>query len=403
MRALFTLQPGYGDLFPMVPFARALEQAGHSVAFATGASFCAVVERAGFDCFPAGIDVIHGEDTSTDPRAAQAATLLELVSPYDQWLFQHTQWFRTITARAIVPDLLGIARAWHPDLIVRDFIEFGGCIMAELLGLPHALVGAVEFWPAFVEQALRPALDDLRAAHGLPPDPAGQMSHRYLTITGLPPEWVGPHEHCPPTTHFVRPVPFDDRAAGPAPAWLAELPEQPTVHASLGTVFNAVPGLYEAILDGLRDEPVNLIVTVGNRDPAAFGPQPGNVRIEPFLSHAHLLPRCDLMLSHAGYGSTMALLLHGLPSVLLPITADQPRNAARVAGFGAGVVLPDARRSPERIRQAVREVFGDATYRQQAERMQHRLGELPSLDHAVGLLERLVADKRPLVSAGDPG
>ena len=115
-------------------------------------------------------------------------------------------------------------------------------------GHGHAdLVGAVEFWPAFVEQALRPALDDLRAAHALPPDPTGLMSHRYLTITGLPPEWVGPHEHRPPTTHFVRPVPFDDRAASPAPAWLAELPAQPTVHASLGTVFTTVPGLYEDV------------------------------------------------------------------------------------------------------------------------------------------------------------
>ena len=56
MRALFTTLPAYGAFQPLVPVARALQDAGQEVAFAASATFCRVVEAAGFRCLPAGID-----------------------------------------------------------------------------------------------------------------------------------------------------------------------------------------------------------------------------------------------------------------------------------------------------------------------------------------------------------
>jgi UDP:flavonoid glycosyltransferase YjiC (YdhE family) len=40
----------------MVPLARALETAGHSVAFATDPGFCAYVRGVGFEARPAGLN-----------------------------------------------------------------------------------------------------------------------------------------------------------------------------------------------------------------------------------------------------------------------------------------------------------------------------------------------------------
>lgn len=398
MRALFTCQPGYGSFYPMVPFAQGLELAGHTVAFATSASFCPVVEAAGFTCFPAGVDRFLGGKPSSDPRAAEySAVASELPTPWDQWLYFHTQGFRNVLARAMIADLRDIARAWQPALIVRENIEFGGCIVAELMELPHAVASAVEFYPRWVEEAFWLSQHRLRVDHGLPLDPEGLMPHRYLTLTGLPPEWIGPHEVCPPTTHFVRPIPFDHRVDEPAPSWLAALPDRPTVHASLGTIFSRTPGIYEAIIAGLHEEPLTLIVTTGNRDPAEFGPQPDNVYIEPFISHTQLLPHCDLMLTHAGYGSTMAMLMHGVPAVLLPIHIDQLRNAARVAALGAGITLSVAECTPELIREVVRTVLNEKRYRRDAQQIQRRLETLPGVDYAVQLLERLAEHRKPIL------
>ena len=57
------------------------------------------------------------------------------------------------------------------------------------------------------------------------------------------------------------------------------------MYVTLGTEVNKTPELYPSVLqtitNGLRDLPVNLIVTLGrDKEPVDFGPQPANVHIE---------------------------------------------------------------------------------------------------------------------------
>ena len=59
---------------------------------------------------------------------------------------------------------------------------------------------------------------------------------------------------------------------------------------TLGTVFNTRRDLFATVIMALRDEPVNLIVTVGrDQDPAQFGPQPDSVHVERYIPHSELL------------------------------------------------------------------------------------------------------------------
>ena len=136
------------------------------------------------------------------------------------------------------------------------------------------------------------------------------------------------------------PSPADAGADDAPPEWLAEL-ERPLVYFTLGTIFNLESGdLFERVLAGLSGLPVSVVVTVGREvDPKALGPQPGNVRVEQYVPQSLLLPRCDLVVSHAGSGSVVGALAHGLPMVLLPIGADQPLNAARCEALGVARVL----------------------------------------------------------------
>ena len=91
------------------------------------------------------------------------------------------------------------------------------------------------------------------------------------------------------------------------------------MYATLGTGFNKTPGLLEGIA-ALRDEPINLTLTVGrDRDPAAFGPQPPNVHVERHVPQSMAFDACDLVVSHCGTRTMLATLDHGLPMVNIPI------------------------------------------------------------------------------------
>src|SRR3712207_6771895 len=157
----------------------------------------------------------------------------------------------------------------------------------------------------------------------------------------------------PPTAHALRTVVFDRSGDEALPGWVGQLPDRPTVYATLGMGFNRNTEIFRAIIEGLREEPLNLVVTVGrDQDPGQFGPQPPNVRIERYIPQSLLFPHCDLVVCHGGWNTVLAALSEGLPLVLLPIGADQPQNAERCDRIGVGRVIAPDGRTPEAIREA---------------------------------------------------
>jgi UDP:flavonoid glycosyltransferase YjiC (YdhE family) len=69
--------------------------------------------------------------------------------------------------------------------------------------------------------------------------------------------------------------------------------------------------------------------------------------------------------THAGLGTVLASLAHGVPLVCIPLGREQPDNAAAVMRLGAGRVVPPAA-GEEAVRDAVREVLADPAYRSAA-------------------------------------
>ena len=208
----------------------------------------------------------------------------------------------------------------------------------------------------------------------------------------------------PPTAHALRSVIFDRSGAETLPAWMADLANWPTVYVTLGTLENRSPGIFPAIIAGLRDEPLNIIVTVGrDQDPADFGPQSSNVHIERYIPQSLLLPHCDLVVSHAGFNSVLGALAHGLPQVVIPLSADQPDHARRCVMLGVGRVIQPDELSPEAVRQAVRAMLADPTYRKNATQLRDEMVALPGPEHGVALLERLAVEQRPLVATSETG
>ncbi|MBW3633287.1 MAG: glycosyltransferase [Chloroflexi bacterium] len=393
MRVLFTTNPSSGHWHPLVPFADALRQAGHEVAFATIPATCSSITALGFRCFPVGADETAIE---AQERRERWATLPGTEAAAWSW----PNLFAGVWATRRLPDLLEVCAAWHPALLVREDMEFAGGIAAEQAGLPHAAVQVTAWRPWFHPLIVEP-LNRLRESVGLPPDPDLAMLFRYLFLVPAPPSYHDPATPLPATAHAVRHAAFDRSGEEPLPTWVDTLPERPVVYATMGTAFNRVEGILPALVEGLRDEPITLIVTTGrDQDPADFGPQPPNVYIERYVPQSLLFPHCDLVITHGGSGTVMTALDHGLPMAIVPVAADQPDNAHRCAQLGVATVVTPDNRTPEAFRDAVQDVLADPRYRQTAERLREEMERLPGPEHAVGWLERLASETQPLFATG---
>jgi UDP:flavonoid glycosyltransferase YjiC (YdhE family) len=391
MRTLFATQAGSGHWRPLLPLATALQAAGHDVAFATTPVACATLGDLGFRCFPVGVD-----EWLIEPGAAPTARH-DPKTPVDrEWV----DVFVNIRAQRALPDLLATCEAWRPDLLVREMTEFAGCIAAERLGIPHAAV-QVGAWRPDLHALIGPALEGLRGQVGLPPDPQRAMLFRYLLLTPVPASFIDLAQPLPATAHAMRYVPCDVGAGGESwiPKWIETLEACPTVYATLGTVNNRTPELTSVILTALRDEPINLVLTIGSdADPADLGEQPAHVHIERYVPQSLLMPYCDLVVCHGGFGTVLTSLDAGLPLVLIPIAADQPDNARGCADLGVAELISPAQRTPEAIREAVRTLLGEPRYRRSAERLRAEMRAAPDLADAVGLLEQLATEKRSLAT-----
>lgn len=166
------------------------------------------------------------------------------------------------------------------------------------------------------------------------------------------------------------------------------------MYAALGTIAHAMPGVFELILEALRDEDLSLILAVG-QDPATFGPQPPNVHIERHLPQTQLLARCDVFISHGGFNSVKEALGCGVPLVVVPIMSDEPYSAERCAALGIGrAVMPDER-TPDAIGDAVRTLLTDTSYQARTQELSVEMHALPGAERVVELLTSLALERVP--------
>jgi UDP:flavonoid glycosyltransferase YjiC (YdhE family) len=383
---LFSFAGGRGHVEPLVPIARAAETAGHTVAFAGRHSRLPVVEALGFDFFPLG--------SPSDGAPPKRIPLQELDAEREERDVRER--FIREGARERAPAAIAFYADWQPDVVVCDQMDFGGLVAAERLGLPYATVLVLAAGSALVRaDVVAEPLDELRAEHGLPPDPEVAMHGRYLILSPFPSTLRDPAFPLPTTAQFFRAI--SPEPADAEPPWPPRLREASTVYFTLGTVFNLESGdLFSRVLEGLRDLPINVFATVGPHiDPDEFRPLPDHIHVERYIAQSEVLPHCSAVVSHGGSGSVLGALAHGLPSVLLPMGADQPLNAARCQELGVARVLDAVRATPEMVREAVAVVLSDPSYRVASERMRDEIAALPDPAHAVTLLERLASARRP--------
>ena len=353
----------------MLPLARALTEAGHDVAFASGEPIAAEAEAEGLTAFRTGLAM-----DAVEPSARRVRQVAASLPPAQVRPFVFTELFVGVELEPRMNDLFELVERWAPDVLVHDVAEFAAPLVATSVGIPYV---EHSYGPAIQDEVIRAAGDATApfwTSCGLAPHPLAGF-YRYLYLDVCPPG-LQVDEAATGAVQRIRTV--ATQPSGIQVPWLDALADQPIVYITLGTVYNHNLDVFQALLNGLRDEALNIVVTVGRQnDPEVLGRQPSNVHVHQYIPQELLLPHCAAVVTHGGAGSTLGALAFGLPLLVVPQGADHFYNADRVVAAGAGVqLLPDLL-TADSARDAVRMLLHDDTFRSAADRIKNELDAMP--------------------------
>ncbi|HEU5035491.1 MAG TPA: glycosyltransferase [Nocardioides sp.] len=371
-RFLVYVSPAVGHTLPLVPGLLELQRRGHEVHVRTMPSLVPVLRDAGIEAAPVADDVLaapitdHLAETDTDRLHAGQVDLIAR-GRYDG------------------PDLAAAVDAVRPDVLLVDVNAYGAKIHAERSGLPHATLlpsvvpvpgrglpayglgmkpmagplGRVRdavLWRVverMFSRAMLPGLNEMRRELGLPELTSALDNllapNTVIALTSEPLEYR--RSDLPANVHLVGTQPWDPPAE--RPAYLDE-PGDPWVLVTCSTEYQGDEQLARVAVEALRDEPVRVLVTLADAYAEAALSTAGNVRVERFVPHGHVLPDAAAVVCHGGMGIVTKAAAAGVPTVVVPFGRDQPEIARRVTEAGAGVSLKPKQLTPERLRDAVR-------------------------------------------------
>lgn len=457
MRVLFTVFPSTAHFLPIVPYAWALQSAGHEVCVASApgvatgvavSEFQASVTAAGLTAVSCGEpellsvhDAGYEDYESLLPTMgesdAYAAALGIAGDERHFWdVFYH---FTLLTIRNYHPPkprqdvqaVVDFARRWQPDLVLWDPWFPCGAVAARAAGAAHARVLMAPDYTAWASE--RFASRRIEARDGLPANPLAETMRPLAdlygfevddelllgqwTIDPLPPGMRLPSAA---TTISSRCVPFN--GADVLPEWLYEKPSRPRLALSLGVstrmFFKGDWGRLAKLLEAVGGLDVDVVATLNqNQLLDVAGEVPGNVRTIDYVPLTQLLPTCTALLHHGSPATYAVAVANDVPQLVAD--TDEPTRIVGkatgdgiewdlqcqkqltagpisrfVAGRRAGARIDHQTQSVAEIRELIHGVLTDQSYRDGAAALHREWAAAPSPVALVPVLERLTAEHR---------
>lgn len=387
MRVLMTCQPALSHAAQLVPLAQALMGRGHQVTFATSESYAARLRERGLVARGVGQDFLLREGDPTYGNTVGARLFLGFID----------------LARAdTIADTSALGEALRADVIIREYAEFSGLISARQLGVPVITHGIMHRLPPpalerIIAELERPA----RTADTEPPKtPAELYGELYLDV--VPPSFRLSWETAEPFVLQTAPSEYDGAGTRIAEPWLSRLGvERPLVYVTLGTLFTHNRVVWRTLLEAVANLDADVVITIGpDTSDTIFDGAPDNVLVRRFVPQSHVLSRAAALVCHAGFNTLIGAFRAGVPSVCLPLNADQPLNAAACAAAGAGVNLAHSARdsrgpiidpaalTAHEVQQAVETILADESFRSAAQALSEEIRNMPRADDTAMAIEQ---------------
>lgn len=358
MDFLLTSIGSHGDVHPFVGVGRELKSRGHTVRMLVNEHFRDMVQRAGLTAIDLGTKDdylrITKDPAMWHPRKGPARVMqytIETFEPVYKACLEQASADTTIVSSSLGIASLCAAETHGRRVITAHLAPI--CVRSterlphlpipfDLNRLPHFM--RRKFWEGadkwFIDPPIAPAFNAFRAKLGLKPVSQifGVYWHSPLKSVGFWPDWFAPrcsdwpahfissdfplydesdhHELDPSLEEFLR--------AGDAP--VAFTPGSAMVHGRefFQTAIDATARIGRRAL---------LLTRFPEQIPSDL---PGHVKHVAFAPFGDLLPRVAALVHHGGIGTTAQALRAGVPQLFMPMSHDQPDNAANVKRLGCG-------------------------------------------------------------------
>lgn len=417
MNILLVPMGSAGDVHPHVALGLRLQARGHDVTMFTSSHFAELAARAGLDLVPIGSEGTF-EAALDDP---------------DLW--HRTRGVRVLAHKLILPyirelyDALASRCAGGDTVIAASVAAFGARLLNEHRGVPLATVhlqpalfrsidsppiigglplrGWMPRWmrrlayrvgDAVADHLLLRGLNAVRGDLGLPRLPrfVGPWSLSPQRVIGLFPAWyAAPQPDWPPQTRLAGFPLYDESglhdlsadlesflAAGDAP--IAFTP---------GSAMRQGAAFFRAAVDacGRLDRRGLLLTKYAGQLP----PLPPSIRHESYVPFSAIFPRCAAIVHHGGIGTSAQALRAGVPQLIMPMSHDQPDNAARLETLGvAGSIRPARFRGPA-VARMLSALLGSPRVAESCRRCAARFADARSIDQACDWIEELARPAAP--------
>ena len=378
-RYLIVTWDGAGNLVPTLGIARTLVERGHDVRVLGHDTIAELCSDVGAPFVP--LSQTPGWDAMDDPEDFETEVRLMI----------EELCFSTSIAQDLAQEL-----DRHPaDAVLVDCLLFTAIDVALASGTPTATL----FHTAYSIFRGGPLMDMFapgvaianarRAALGLPAVERLGDIHDACSraIVAAPKEFepgapdaanvlrIGPVLDAPPLSREIQEVDLRDGST-------------PLVLISLSTSEQGQASLLQRCVDAVAKLPVRAIVTTGpSIDPGSVSAG-DNTKVARYIPHADILASASLVITHAGFGTTMAALGRSVPLLCLPMGRDQFFNAEQVQTLGVGRML-SAHSSAEEIAQTAMDILGEERFATGAKQMAIAIGGYGGAAAAAAALEAL--------------
>jgi len=406
---LFPTLGSSGDVIPLLSLSQAMNKRGYQAKLIASPVFQNLASETNVDLIPLGTE-------------QQFNAMLNNPN-----LWHPTRGFSVIVQHSILPFLrpiFDIIRTFDPKntLIVSPLLLFGAHLAHEKYGYPFVTLqlqpsllrsvfappvlggykipawvppALVRFYykmldQSFIDPVLAPAINAYREELGL--SAVQRIFDRFLFSPikniCLFPEWFAPPQpDWPPNTSltgFIAPQGANEMLSPELKAFLSE-GDKPLVFTA-GTAMRHGNEFFQTGISATQMLEKRAVF-VSRQSQQMPDDLPKEILYQPYADFSQLLPHASVFIYHGGIGSLAQATAAGVPQLIMPLSQDQPDNAARIRRLGLGDSIEPHQFKPKIVAQKIERLSSDPNVQSNCQKYAAKIDFKESLEKTIRELE----------------